>query len=267
MKLFVFKLFALFVVSLQFVCCKDFIPSGYTLTLPQVPQAWLELLGEPCWRLEWLDKDGKRRGLSVLSEEAEKIEVDIPLTWANPVTAFPYWSEHNLSAGLFKPAGAIYPFDVSEDRLCLSWEAGADSVFYWELARAYGIADNNKNKANIPANFDWQRFRELFTAEMLNEAVCKDRWLVDWRSAAEKTAGSDFDRRRFIPQAAENVTIPLDGLADAECLWYGASPFASPLLFEEGGGAVFPVYSGVNVWVSAEGILRVSGKTWVFAEF
>jgi hypothetical protein len=136
----------------------------------------------------------------------------------------------------------------------LSWTAGPDTVFYWELAYA-----NNDKEAKIPANFDWPRFRELFETKVLSEAVCKDPWLVDWRSVAEKTINSNFDRRRIVPQAFESVSI------QAGCgPWYGSSPFAEPLFFNEGEEPVFPVRQGINVWISGEGILRCSGKTWVF---
>jgi hypothetical protein len=49
--------------------------------------------------------------------------------------------------------------------------------------------------------------------------------------------------------------------------WYGISPFAQPLFFEEGQTPVFPVLPGINAWISAEGILRCSANVWVFSGF
>ena len=254
MKLSILGLAAVLIMSLQLVCCGDFQPSGYILELPPPPDTWVSLLGEPHWRLEWLDSGGGKRTADILPGEGAEIE--LPITWTNPVAAWPYWPGHNLVPGLFKPAGALFPFDVSGKRLRLSWKAGLDAVFYRELAFA-----NDQNGSKMPVYFDWPRFRELLEAETLNEAVLKDPWLVDWRSVAEKTIDSSFDRRRLVPEAAESVTIPVPSGH-----WYGTSPFADPLYFSEGETPVFPVRPGLNVWVCQEGILRINGKTWMFRE-
>jgi hypothetical protein len=221
------------------------------------------LLGEPHWRIEWFDQNGQRRTADILPSKT--YEIDLPATWTNPITAWPYWPGHNLIPGLFKPAGALFPFDVSDQKrsdggnLCLSWKAGHDTVFYHELAL---ICDGGVKN---PANFDWPRFRELFKSGVLNEAVCKDPWLIDWHFVAEKTMESSFDRRRLVPESVQSVNIPV-----TPGPWYGTSPFAEALIFSEDETPVFPVRSlasaggGVNVWLSAEGILRCSGKTWIF---
>jgi len=250
MKLVVFTFPAL-ILSLLFACCGDLAPSAYTVVPPPAPEAWVSLLGEPNWRFEWLDKSGDKRIADILPGESMKIE--IPVTWANPVTAWPYWPDHNLPAGIFKPAGAIFPFDAEGGRLCLSWKAGVDTVFYWELA----LAGNGQKAVKIPANFDWQRFRELFNDEKTNEEVRKDPWLVDWHSVAQKTINANFDRRRLVPEAAGSVSIPV-----ARGPWYGTSPFSEPLYFMEGDTPVFHVRPDLNVWVSSAGILRLSGKAW-----
>ncbi|MDR2942416.1 MAG: hypothetical protein LBV17_07490 [Treponema sp.] len=250
MKLFNLKFLALF---LLLAGCGDFTPSSYTVFPPPAPESWVSLLGEPHWRLEWLDKSGVRQKADILPGKSMKIE--IPVTWANPVTAWPYWPDYNLPAGIFKPAGALFPFDAEDDLLCLSWKGGTDTVFYWELALV-----NSYKASKIPANFDWPRFRELFNDEALNEAVRKDPWLVDWHSVAEKTMNANFDRRRLVPEKAEYVNIP------AGCgPWYGTSPFSEPLAFEGGESTVFPVRSGYNVWISSAGILRCSDKIWIFS--
>jgi len=226
--------------------CRDITPSSYSLNLPELPEHWVSLLGKPQWRIEWVDPDGNK-------QTADHIpgEIEIPNTWANPVTAWPHWPKHNLIPGFFKPAGALFPFDAKDNCLNLTWEAGVDTVFYWELANA-----NEGNYSRLPANFNWLRFRELFTAEILSEAVCKDPWLVDWRSAAEKTVSNNFDRRRLVPEKTESAAFDVP-----ECPWYGTSPFAQPIFF------VFPVRSGINVWISSEGILRVNGDVSIFIEW
>jgi len=251
-----------FVVSALLISCADRFPAGYILELPDVPVQWVSLLGEPDWRVEWLDPGGQKqiKDLSSKSGAAKMaLEIEIPVTRANPVTAWPYWENHGIIPGYFKPAGAIFPYDVRiakttfNDRLCLSWEAGADTVYFWEMIFAAGQDESIK-----PENFDWPRFRELFSEGTLSEEVCKDPWLVDWRFVAEKTTASGFDRRRIIPEAVINKNIPVPAGS-----WYGTSPFAKPLIFEEGKPSIFPVRSGINFWISGEGILRVNGDVWV----
>ena len=257
MDLHIFRFIFIFIMSLQLVCCGDSFPSRYIPALPDVPAALVSLLGEPHWRLEWLDSDGREQIADILPGSSAVIE--LPATWTNPVTAWPYWPGSNLIPGHFKPAGALFPFDASGEHIRLSWEGGRDAVFYRELALA---GQAGQNSAKMPAYFDWPRFRSLFRLETLNQAVRKDPWLVDWRYVAEKTVSSSFDQRRLVPEAVPSVSFPVPA-----GLWYGASPFAEPLSFEEGGTPAFPVRSGVNVWVSAQGILRFTDKTYVFTEF
>jgi len=255
MKTSFFRFLSVFFAVFQFVSCVDFQPSGYILNLPETPETWVSVLGHPHWRVEWLDPGGNKRTADI--SPGGSLRVNLPETWTSPVTAWPYWTAHNLIPGFFKPAGALFPFDADGERLNLSWKAGLDAVFYWELVSAY-----DHNALKIPANFDWLRFRELFKEDTLNEEVRKDPWLVDWKSVAEKTISSSFDRRRLVPEAANPVNIPV-----SHGPWYGTSPFAEPLFFPEGETPAFPTRPGVNVWVSAEGILRVNGNVWVFTRW
>jgi len=246
------------VSALQLVCCGDICPSKYVLELPKPPESWVSLLGEPCWRIEWLTPNGE--GKTADLHPGEGLEVEIPTTWANPVIARPYWERHNLGPGIFMPAGALFPFDVKNGVIRLSWAAGHDAVFYDELSIA-----NNEKPAKIPANFDWIRFREFFQSDALGEDVRKDPWLIDWRSVAEKTISGNFDKRRFVPEKTEIKKIPVP-----YGTWYGTSPFAEPLSFENGESSFvessFPIRPGFNVWVNKSGILRVSGNIWIFSK-
>ncbi|MCL2276486.1 MAG: hypothetical protein FWC21_01175 [Treponema sp.] len=261
----VIPLAAMLACYLFFSACKEICPSGYALNLPRPPEAWVSLLGDPHWRVEWLDASGQKQIADI--EPFQSMEIEMPVTWANPVTAWPYWPEQNLIPGFYKPAGALFPFDVKDGILRLSWEAGHDAIFYWEL-----IFANNQNHSRLPANFDWLRFRELFRTGSLRESVKKDPWLVNWQSAAKSTASGNFDTRRLIPETAELKIIAFDSLIQARprdihsVLWYGASPFSDPLFFAESEPAVFPVRPGINVWISEAGILRVNGNVWVFTE-
>jgi len=257
MKTNIFNLSKLAVIALalQFTCCADRFSSWYTLEFPRSPQSWVSILGEPHWRVEWLAPDGRRQSADL--SPGGSLQIELPSTWVNPVIARPYWPGHNLYAGLFMPAGALFPFDVNKNRLCLSWEAGTDAVFYWELASA-----NGGNMSRIPANFDWSRFRELFKSETLREDVREDPWLVDWSAVAESTVSSTFYQSRLRPEAAASATLPVPAGP-----WYGASPFSQPLYFAEDEARIFQVRAGVNTWVSAAGILRVNGGAWVFREW
>jgi len=242
---------ALMLVCLLVTNCKDICLSGYFLELPEAPESWVSLLGQPHWRIEWIDPGGVKKIADVPPDSGLKIE--IPVEWSNPVTAWPYWPDHNLIPGLFKPSGAIFPFDAKDGNIFLSWEAGVDSIFYWELLLA-----NENNYSRIPANFDWPRFRDLFYTDRLNG----DPWLVNWRSVAERTVSGNFDTRRLVPESAESRVIPVSSGGP----WYGVSPFTEPLVFLEGELSVFPIRSGVNVWISSDGVLRINGNAWVFSE-
>jgi hypothetical protein len=241
------------VFSLFFFFFLNILSSMFILELPQPPETWVSLLGEPNWRVEWLDSNGQKQKADV--SPGKNLEIETLNTWINPVMAWPYWPLYSLAPGVFKPAGALFPFDVKGKSLHLNWKAGPDTVFYWELAHA------SQDNAKSPVRFDWPRFRELFETDVLNEEVRKDPWLVDWSYVAEKTVSSSFDRRRLVPKARESIIIPVSSGP-----WYGASPFAEPLLFTEGESHSFPVINAnVDVWISAEGILRSNHKTWIFA--
>jgi hypothetical protein len=255
MKTLYSKLALVPVLILWFSGCGEAFPSRYALELPQVPETWVSLLGEPRWRIEWVDSGGEKRRNDIAPRE--RITIEPPTTWTNAVLAWPWWPETGLIPGFFKPAGGLFPYDTGGGTLRLSWEAGPDAVFYWELAYA-----NSGNTLRIPANFDWPRFRELFKADGLKEAVRDDPWLVNWRYVAEKTVESGFDKRRLVPEASELLNLPVPGGT-----WYGTSPFAEPLSFARGEIPLFPVRPGVNVWVSTEGILRCDGKAWVLTSF
>ena len=250
--------------ALLLVCCTERFPSGYTLELPETPAAWGSLLGEPHWHVEWIAPSGRKKAADFPPASKKRIEAEIPVTWANPVTAWPWWPEHNLIAYIFKPCGALFPYDVSgkkSDVLRLSWEAGPDAIFYQELAIAFNKSALSSSESKTPDKFDWPRFRELFQSDALSEAVREDPWAVNWRSVAEKTITANFDRRRIVAETAVLKPFPVPA-----GIWYGTSPFSKPLIIEDGEPAVFPVLtsSGINIWVSAEGILRVNGNTWRF---
>jgi len=263
MKTFFITLLTIFVLALQLVSCGDINPSSYLLELPDIPEGWAYILGEPRWRIEWIDPNGQKQIADILSND--RLEIELPVNWANPVTAWPYWSEFNLIPGFFKPAGALFPFDVTGNRLLLSWEAGHDAVFFWELLIAQHVSDfdtddvNELNYSRLPVYFDWPRFRELFESGILSEEVCEDPWLVNWRFVAERTVANNFDRRRLIPEAVVSNSFPVPS-----GLWYGTSPFAKPLFFISRETPSFPVRPGINVWVSTEGILRIYDEVWLF---
>jgi len=235
--------------------CSEINPSRYTLEFPELPVSWTQLFGSPVWRVEWVDPGGQKQKIDILS--GSNMEIDIPVTWPNPVTAWPYWPHLNLLPGFFKPAGALFPFDVNGNCLPLTWKAGPDTVFYWELALA-----NEGNLSRIPANFDWPRFRELFKEETMNKAVREDPWLVNWSFVAERTIANGFDRRRLVPESAELREIPV-----SDGYWHGTSPFVKPIFITNDTRKVFPIREGINIWVSSEGILRVNGDVWIFIEW
>jgi len=228
----------------------------YRLEFPPLPQGWETLLGEPRWQMEWVGGDGRKQ--AAIIQGGANAEISLPQTWASPVSATPFWPERGIGPGVFRPAGAIFPFDASGGTLRLSWQGGVDAFFYWELARAE--SDNAARAVSrLPWNFNWPRFRRLFGDETVNAQVRADPWLADWKSIAEKTVGSGFDKRRLVPEARGSLQVPV-----GPGPWVGASPFAAPLYFE--GVPVFPVRQAADTWVSAGGILRCNSGAWIFLE-
>jgi hypothetical protein len=117
-------------------CGNPAIRGDYALEFPPLPAAWQELLGGARWRLVWMDERGVPQTLETDGEAAISVAVE----WATAALAFPYWPGRGILPGEMRPAGAIIPFDIRGDRLCLSWRAGAEAWFYRELAAARNAA-------------------------------------------------------------------------------------------------------------------------------
>jgi len=242
------------------------VDSRYSLELPKIPRGWEALLGNPHWRIEWLNEQGRKETKTIRGNNGP--EISLPPTLASGVLALPYWPDREISPGIFKPAGAIFPFDASGKTIVLSWRGGVDANLYWELAQAYQEAQEasappetqaaeQRAVSRLPWNFNWPRFRELFDDPGLNAEVRADPWLADWHSIAVKIVKSGFDKRRLVPEDRSSLEVPVN------CgPWIGTSPFASPLFFDET-TPVFPVRPAADTWVSAEGILRCNTKTWI----
>jgi len=235
-------------------CGEALTDSGFGLDLPVLPQAWEDVLGSPCWRIEWVNKDGRKEAMTVQGKGG--CSLVLPQTWASPVSAFPFWPEKGLGPGIFRPAGAIFPYDASGGNLVLSWQGGVDSVLYWEMAKAYGDSGKEPDK-KTPMNFNWPRFRRLFDDPSINADVRADPWLADWAGIAAKIVKSGFDKRRLVPEARNALEVQV-----GPGPWIGASPFAAPLYFET--TPVFQVGQTSDTWVSKEGLLRCNKKAWIY---
>ena len=239
-------------------CGADLTSSRYDLELPEIPPAWASVLGSPQWKIEWLNPGGEKT--AIWAENGQKPEISLPQTWASAVTAWPSWPDKGIAPGTFKPAGAVFPFDAKEQTLVLSWRGGVDSVLYWELAKAAGDVLSQRAAARLPCNFNWPRFRELCNDPAVNAQIRADPWLADWPSIAAKTIASGFDKRRLVPEATGEITVPVSAGP-----WIGVSPFAPPLLFSA--LPSFPAGRHVSTWVSAQGILRCTAEAWILAEW
>jgi len=253
-------------------CGEALTDSSFALELPVLPQAWEDVLGSPSWRIEWVNEDGRKEAMTVQGKG--EMNISLPQTWVSAVSAFPFWPEKGLRPGIFKPAGAIFPYDASGGNLVLSWQGGVDACLYWEMARAYGGKGQEENQAEeesperaagseraavkrLPLNFNWPRFRRLFDDPSLNADVRADPWLADWAGIAAKIVQSGFDKRRLVPEARSALTVLV-----SPGPWIGASPFAAPLVFET--TPIFPVRLTADTWVSKEGVLRCNSEAWIF---
>ena len=241
--------------------------SRYTLKLPELPSAWELIPGTLHWVIEWQEPMGQPQTREVLGDE--KIAVFLPNTWTNAVFAWPYWPDLAINPGVFKPAGALFPFDVKGTAISLSWQGGVDVMLYCELGiTAAESPPADTSVPRLPVNFNWSRFRELYTDPGVNAEYRLDPWLADWPVIAARIWQSGFDRRRLVPQARQELRVPVEA-----GFWIGTSPFSEPLFFDNT-VPVFRVRTAsaagsppVDTWVSAKGILRCTTETWFFLEF
>jgi hypothetical protein len=239
-------------------CGEALMDSSFVLELPVLPQAWEDVLGSPSWRIEWVSKEDRKEAMTVRGNG--RWNISPPQTWVSAVSAFPFWPEKGIDPGIFKPAGAIFPYDASGGSLILSWHGGVDAILYWEMARAYdgtGQEEARAAVARLPMNFNWPRFRRLFDDPSLNAEVRADPWLADWAGIAEKIVKSGFDKRRLVPEARSVLEVQV-----GPGPWIGTSPFADPLFFEM--TPIFRVKPTADTWVSREGLLRCNSETWIF---
>jgi hypothetical protein len=265
-------LFFLFFLALG-ACDRAAIRSEYALDFPPLPAAWQELLGDARWRLIWTDSQGVTQTMETGGEAA----ISTVAEWATPALAFPYWPGRGILPGEMRPAGAIFPFDVRGDRLQLSWRGGAEAWFYRELAaaRKAALAETGTEGGAAaaqgaldkrrPEYFDWPRFRSLMDSDVIPAAVREDPWKADWSEVAIRTVQSGFDRRRISGQATQELLAPGAELGSGP--FAGPSPFARPLLPEPGLGYRFAVTNRSDTYVSSGGVLRVSGKAWIYYSF
>jgi hypothetical protein len=240
-------------------CGRSLMDSEYVLKLPEPPPAWTELLGSPHWRIEWINPEGVKESRVTEGDT----QINLPLTWASPVSAWPFWPGKGIAPGIFRPAGAIFPFDASGADLRLSWRAGVDAVVYWELDAAYEAQAGARTPVpRLSRNFNWPRFRELFEDPAFFEKLHADPWTVDWKNAAIKIVLSGFDKRRIVPEPRKEIPIPVPAGP-----WIGSSPFAPPLKCGPGETPVFPAGARPESWLSPAGLLRCTAETWILIPF
>ena len=245
---------ALIGAALLAVSCADRpIPSSYRPFLPEFPAHREEILGEPCWRLEWINENG-------VWQEWEGInapELSLNREWTTPVLAWPYWPEKGLLPGMMRPAGALFPWDVSGEALALSWKGGVEAVFWKEMALAE--RPNKASGGRLPWYFDWPRFRELMESSSISENVRLNPWLADWKHIAQRTVASGFDNRRLVSRAFSELAVPVQS-----GVWIGSSPFEPPLEAGPDGFLVLNVAELTDTWVSKGAVLKCSGSGWVY---
>ncbi|MCL1928603.1 MAG: hypothetical protein FWG07_07410 [Treponema sp.] len=232
------------------------IPETYQVAFPPLPIAHAELLGECQWKLEYYDSAGNFRQKEVTTASAE---IGLLQEWPNAILAWPYWPEKSLAAGLFYPAGAIFPLDVTGETIILSWEAGAEAYFYRELDKAQEL---NTGTNRAPMYFDWKRFRSLLQ-ENSNSELRLDPWLADWKYVAERTVSSGF-RQSYIRaevRTGVEISVPHDGP------WLTASPFRQPLFWKEGENQILFLSPRSEIFVCPGGRLSISSQMLLWIPF
>jgi hypothetical protein len=225
--------------------------SRFLPDLPPLPESWTELLGPPRWLIRYYP-EGRE---AVVEFDGGTVELSLSPSRISPVLAWPYWPDHGLEAGDFRPAGAIVPYDIrAPDRISLSWQGGVDAWFF-EALEAPGEPEGIRRGGN----FNWPGFRALFSDSALSPELCSDPWLADWEAIAEKTIRSGFRRQWLKAEETVSLNIPVP-----PGLWISPSPFAPPLA-AEGGTTAFKVRGGpeVQTWYSTAGVLHCAGTSWI----
>jgi hypothetical protein len=228
----------------------------FLLEFPSPPGAWTELLGKPRWLVRYY-----AGGVYQESEGSS-----LPPSVTGPVLAWPYWPERRLKPGDFRPAGLILPCDAqapdraSESRhLILSWQGGVDAWFYEALNKAAQAGGGDWESLPQARNFNWPRFRALFSDPAVPREIREDPWRADWEAIAERTIRSGFRKQWLKAVETSPLTVPVHPGP-----WVSPSPFVPPLEFGAG-PCVFPAGDGpgVQAWYSAPGILHCSGESWI----
>jgi len=254
------------------------IHSSYKPVFPSLPGGWRDVLGEAHWRLEWVGEDGTwhkwegKQGDDVPS-------LSLIQEWTTPVLAWPFWPGLDLSPGIMRPGGGLFPWDTSGEKLVLSWGGGVDAAFWKEMAAAVDGSEAAKDN-RLPWLFDWPRFREIMAGESIGDSVRQDPWVVDWKEVGRKTIESGFDRRRIKPMKFTQIEIPLSELsAETERFglevrgsppagrWSGSSPFVPVLEALSEGCLTLDVTDAVGAWVSVKGILKCSTSGWIYRDW
>jgi hypothetical protein len=93
-----------------FLSCRGALAGRCAVEVPEPPEVWRELLGEPRWLLEWVDGAGEKASRE-LADRFAAADIEVNEEWAAPVTAWPFWPERGLEPGLARPAGALFPLD------------------------------------------------------------------------------------------------------------------------------------------------------------
>jgi hypothetical protein len=158
---------------------------------------------------------------------------------------------------MFRPAGALYPLDVSGRDMVLSWEAGPEALFYLALDEAWGLSETPQDLRR-PQYFDWSRFRDYLRHEA-PAAVLADPWLVNWKTAARNAVQSGF-RITLIKADTE----PADVIIPAAGPWIGSSPFQGPFPWTAVETVSLGLKTEVEILVSPGGSFVVSrdGQLW-----
>ncbi|AEJ20228.1 hypothetical protein [Gracilinema caldarium] len=222
----------------------------YIFELPEIPHEWNDVLGSPAWRLEWLSEQGHISSMDV-PLGVITTEVSLSIHQPGPILAWPYWPQLGITPHRTRPAGALLPLDVQQNRCRLTWMGGIEATLFYLLKTSPGNAKYD------PDTFNWPRFRKLFSEKKLPLAVLADPWCVDWALVATKTRLSGFDSRRLVSQPTKPLFVTLPDVGP----WVADSPFIPYLL--EGRASeelkiTLETTASVNTILSAHGIIAYS---------
>ena len=218
-----------------FSCCCFSGTTEVTLSLPQLPSAWKQNLGEPevVYVFPSVSEEDGDFKIVTLPQWHTPLNIRVPKENNLPVLAYPQYQGVKM-----KPAGGIVPNDVTEEKyVLLSWEHG----FIAELLKRLYYTSHSAAVINI----------DRLTKEIGEKS--EDPWAVDMDRIAESLQFACFSANAV--DVKETGSFSIDA---APGKWISSNPFMYPCTADKNGLlSLDALYPGFHRFFKAYGRERI----------